>query len=89
MILNTVADIDLASRRARSRMYIHEIRLGRDDGRRSDAFGVYHDDLALDSDGRWRFTRRNYQSMSRTVDPGHAHDQVVFDVDYEHIGWTS
>lgn len=86
VILNAVADIDVEKRTARSRMYVSEIRVGRDDGRRWDTFGVYHDDLEADDGGRWRFASRRYQSMSRSGDPDGWIEQLVFDVDYEPLG---
>ncbi len=79
VILNTVIDIDQISDAAGARMYMQELRQGAD-GRRTNAYGVYHDLLRRDStkDRRWRFARRRYQSYSRTAVAGSDHDQDVF-----------
>ena len=41
VILNTVMEIDVEGGSAAARMYMHELRQGEDDGRRTDAYGVY------------------------------------------------
>ncbi len=80
VILNTVIDVDPAAGTAAARMYMAELRQDHSDGRRTNAFGVYHDRMARDASGRWRFTVRRYGSYSRTADEGTDHDQVVFDL---------
>ena len=80
MILNTVIEIDHGAATAGARMYMQELRQNVDDGRRTNAFGVYHDHFERDPDGRWWFARRRYGSFSRTVAPGPEHEQVVFDL---------
>ena len=67
VVLNTVIEIgaDGDPDRARARMYMWEIRSDVDSGRRTDAFGVYHDDHVR-VDGRWWFAARRYHSMART-----------------------
>lgn len=78
VILNTVIEIDDPACVAAARMYMHELRVGREDGRRTDAYGVYHDRFERDGGGRWWFARRRYASFSRTAPQGAAEDQVVF-----------
>ena len=80
VILNTVIEIDMAAATAGARMYMQELRQNVSDGRRTNAFGVYHDHFERDGDGRWWITRRRYGSFSRTVAPGPEHEQVVFDL---------
>ena len=80
VVLNTVMDIDVEAGSAGVRMYMHELRQGVDDGRRSDAYGVYHDRCERDADGRWWFAKRRYRSYSRTSPPGAVADQEVFEV---------
>jgi hypothetical protein len=50
---------------ASGRLYMCEIRHDRESGRRSEAFGVYHDDYER-VHGAWRFARRRYHSLART-----------------------
>jgi len=50
---------------ARSRSFTCELRQERASGLWTNAFGVYHDDLRR-IDGRWRYARRQYQSIART-----------------------
>lgn len=50
---------------ATGRLFMCELRQERDNGRWSNAFGVYHDDFRR-VDGRWWFSRRRYQSLART-----------------------
>jgi hypothetical protein len=50
---------------ARSRSFTCELRQESANGHWTNAFGVYHDDLAR-VDGRWRYARRRYQSIART-----------------------
>ncbi len=80
VILNTVVELDLDAGVARSRMFMQELRQNVSDGRRTNAFGVYHDRFEQDADGRWWFARRRYASFSRTQVPGPEHEQVVFDL---------
>jgi hypothetical protein len=51
--------------RATARVYMNELRHGRDSGRWSVAYGVYHDVYRRDT-GRWWFARRDYHSLART-----------------------
>lgn len=60
------------SGRAEGRLYLCEHRVGRDGGRWTNAFGVYHDTYAFDG-GRWRFSSRRYHSLAR-----HAPELEVF-----------
>ena len=78
VILNTVMRIDAAAGTAGARLYINEIRQNRSDGRRTDAYGVYHDRFERDGDGRWWFARRHYRSLARTAEPRTARDYEVF-----------
>jgi hypothetical protein len=78
VVLNTVMDIDVEAGRAGARMYMQEMRQAVSDGRRTDAYGVYHDRLERDAAGRWWFANRNYRSYSRTAEPGSSQDQEVF-----------
>ena len=78
VILNTVMRIDVAAGTAGARMYINEIRQNRSDGRRTDAYGVYHDRFERDGDGGWWFARRHYQSLARTAEPRVGSDYDVF-----------
>ena len=50
---------------ARSRSFTCELRQERANGHWTNAFGVYHDELSR-IDGRWRYSRRRYQSIART-----------------------
>jgi len=77
-ILNTVIEIDGIHRNAVARMYMQELRLEVDSGRRTDAYGVYHDRFEKDDDGHWWFTERHYGSYSRTAPHESKADQVVF-----------
>lgn len=61
-ILNTVIEID--GDRARSRMYMWELRHDPAAGR-SDAYGLYQDEHRR-VDGRWWFSGRHYQTLART-----------------------
>jgi hypothetical protein len=63
VILNTHVQID--GDRARARVFMCELRQEADNGRWSNAFGLYRDDYAR-VDGRWWFARRRYQSLART-----------------------
>jgi len=54
---------------ARGRLYMCELRQGREDGLRSQAFGVYRDRFRR-VDGRWWFAARRYQSLGRTAVDG-------------------
>lgn len=80
VILNTVFEIDIAAGRAAGRMYIQELRQDAASGRRTNAFGVYHDRFTRDEQGRWWFARRRYASFSRTAPPEADVDQVVFEL---------
>jgi hypothetical protein len=63
---------------ARARMFMQELRQNVSDGRRTNAFGVYHDRFDQDADGRWWIAARRYNSFSRTQVEGPEHEQVVF-----------
>lgn len=77
-VLNAVYEIDSDAGVAAARLHMQELRM--QDGRRTDAFGIYHDQFRRDPDGRWWFVHRRYGSFSRTAEPGAATDQVVFPV---------
>lgn len=77
VILNTVMDIDSGSGEAAARMYMQELRQNVSDGRRTNAFGVYHDRFRR-HDGCWWIAERRYGSFSRTVAAGPENEQVVF-----------
>jgi hypothetical protein len=80
VILNTVVDVHVDDGHAAGRMYMQELRQDVDGGRRTNAFGVYHDVFEQDGDGRWWFARRRYASYSRTAIEGPENEQVVFDL---------
>lgn len=77
VILNTVIEVDVAAGVAGARMYMQELRQNVSDGRRTNAYGVYHDRFER-LDGKWWLARRRYGSFSRTAVPGPEHEQVVF-----------
>lgn len=77
VILNTVIEVDVAAGTAGGRMYMQELRQNVSDGRRTNAYGVYHDRFERHDD-RWWLTRRRYASFSRTIAPGPENEQVVF-----------
>jgi hypothetical protein len=77
VILNTVIEIDVDAGVAGARMYMQELRQNVDDGRRTNAYGVYHDRFER-HDGAWWIARRRYGSFSRTIAPGPEHEQAVF-----------
>ncbi len=80
VLLNTVVRIDAERGLAAARVYMQEIRQNISDGRRTDAYGVYHDRLERDDEGRWWFAKRRYRSLARTAEPRVAADFDVFDV---------
>ena len=80
VLLNTVMRIDVPAGAAAARVYMQEIRQNVSDGRRTDAYGVYHDRLERDSEGRWWFAKRHYCSFARTAEPRVAADYDVFDL---------
>lgn len=80
VVLNTVMEIDLDAGVTGARMYMQELRQNADDGRRTNAFGVYHDRFERDLDGRWWFAARNYRSYSRTAAPDAEVDNEVFEL---------
>ena len=81
VVLNTVISIDHEHGTAGARMYMQELRQSSDDGRRTNAFGVYHDRLVKSpDDGSWRFVRRKYRSFARTAAPDAVGDLDVFDL---------
>ena len=80
VILNTVMKIDAEAGQATARMYMQEARQSADSGERRDTFGVYHDHLERDTDGRWWFARRRYKSYARTNPSGPGPELTVFDL---------
>ena len=80
VLLNTVFRIDAQRGVAAARVYMQEIRQNVSDGRRTDAYGVYHDRLERSDDGRWWFARRHYRSFARTAEPRVGTDLDVFDL---------
>ena len=80
VVLNTVLEIQGSRNKAVARMYIHELRVERATGKRTDAYGVYHDRFVRDEAAGWRFEKRYYGSFSRTAPEDAAEDQVVFDL---------
>ena len=80
VLLNMVFRIDAGQGVAAARVYMQEIRQNISDGRRTDAYGVYHDRLERGGDGRWWFARRHYRSFARTAEPRVDADLDVFDL---------
>ena len=80
VLLNTVMQIDAGRGVAAARVYMQEIRQNVSDGRRTDAFGVYHDRLERGDDGLWRFARRHYRSFARNAEPRVDTDLDVFEL---------
>ena len=80
VLLNTVLRIDTDRGVAAARVYMQEVRQNVSDGRRTDAYGVYHDRLERGNDGRWWFARRHYRSFARTAEPRIDADFDVFDL---------
>ena len=80
VLLNMVFRIDAQRGVAAARVYMQEIRQNISDGRRTDAYGVYHDRLEQGSDGRWRFARRHYRSFARSAEPRVDTDLDVFEL---------
>ena len=80
VLLNTVMRIDVPEGVAAARVYMQEIRQNVSDGRRTDAYGVYHDRLERDDEGRWWFAKRHYRSFARTAEPRVATDYDIFDL---------
>jgi hypothetical protein len=64
-LLNAVASVTEPGRTATGRMYIQELRLERGVGWTT-AVGLYRDDYRM-SEGAWRFARRAYATLARTV----------------------
>ena len=54
VLLNMVFLIDTERGVAAARVYMQEIRQNVSDGRRTDAYGVYHDRLERSDNGHWR-----------------------------------
>ena len=82
VLLNSVYRIDTSRGIAAARVYLQEVRQNVSDGRRTDAYGVYHDRLERGDSGRWWFTRRHYRSFARTAEPRVDTDYNVFDVPF-------
>jgi len=85
VILNTVIEVDVAAGVAGGRMYMQELRQNISDGRRTNAYGVYHDRFERQDD-KWWFARRRYGSFSRTIAPGPEHEQIVFPLPLHDLG---
>ncbi len=68
VILSARTWIDSADE-ARGRLYMCELRDGRDSGLRSQAFGVYEDRFRR-VDGRWWIAGRSYRTWARTAVDG-------------------
>ena len=85
--LNVVAEIGKSGATAAARTHTVEIRQDAATGRRSDAFGVYQDQLRRHDDGTWLLASRRYQSLARTGagEPGGTPDLEVLAVDYEDL----
>lgn len=77
VILNTVIDVDVEAGVAGGRMYMQELRQNVSDGRRTNAYGVYHDRFER-HDGVWWLAHRRYGSFSRTIAQGPENEQAVF-----------
>ena len=81
VILNVTIDVrrDGDPDRAAARMYMCELRHERegDSGRRTTAFGVYHDEYARVG-GTWHIAGRTYHSIARTNVTGEDRDLDVF-----------
>ena len=80
VLLNTVLRIDADRGVAAARVYMQEVRQNVSDGRRTDAYGVYHDRLERGNDGRWGFARRHYRSFARTAEPRGDTGLDIFDL---------
>ena len=65
-ILNAIVDCAAGDGTARGRLWMCELRQDAVSGAWSNAYGVYHDDYSC-RDGRWRFARRRYHSLARTL----------------------
>lgn len=78
VILNSVVKVDVGAGTAGARMYMQELRQDVDGGRRTNAYGVYHDHFERDADDRWWIARRRYGSFSRTAATDADVDQDVF-----------
>lgn len=63
---------------ATGRLYLCELRQHAEEGRRSEAYGVYHDRYRR-IDDRWWFADRRYHSLARTLPPDAGRDLQVFD----------
>ncbi len=80
VLLNMVFLIDAQRGVAAARVYMQEIRQNVSDGRRTDAYGVYHDRLERSDDVRWRFARRHFRGFARTAEPRVDTDLDVFEL---------
>lgn len=80
VLLNMVFRIDAERGVAAARVYMQEMRQNVSDGRRTDAYGVYHDRLERSDDSRWWFAWRHYRSFARTAEPRVDTDFAVFDL---------
>jgi hypothetical protein len=67
VVLNDHIELPTAAApdRARARLFMCEVRRAVETLEWSLAYGVYHDHLRHTADG-WRFSRRDYQSLTRT-----------------------
>jgi hypothetical protein len=69
-ILNAVVDVDGSGDHAQGRLWMCELRQGRDGAGAPEwsmAYGVYHDEYARDAAGTWQFARRRYHSLARRL----------------------
>ena len=64
-LLNAVVDVDVSRERATGRLYMWELR--QQDGRWSNAYGLYRDRYERSADDRWVFAERRYSSLARTA----------------------
>lgn len=78
VVLNTVMTIE--ENHASTRMYMQEIRQDVETGKRTDAYGIYHDQLERDPDGRWWLTDRRYRSFARTDSSASEAELQVFEL---------
>lgn len=61
-------------------VFMQEARQSVESGQRCDTFGVYHDHLERDDNGRCWFAQRRYKSYARTNPQGPGPDLTVFEL---------
>ena len=64
-LLNSVVDVVSAGAPATGRLYMWELR--QQEGRWSNAYGLYRDRYERSDDDRWVFAERRYASLARTT----------------------